>query len=137
MRRGTLALHETDIKDVKFVINYDMPSCCEDYVHRIGRTGRAGQTGTAYTLFTAGNAKATGKELLRILTENGQPVSQEFEMVRALSLFGGWLSSFLSFVCALFFFLFFLLFLFAFALAFFGVCASPVKILSTLAVGLK
>lgn len=74
-------LEPTDIKDVKFVINYDMPSCCEDYVHRIGRTGRAGQTGTAYTLFTATNAKSTGKELLRILTENGQQVSQEFQMV--------------------------------------------------------
>ena len=27
------------------VINYDMPSCAEDYVHRIGRTGRAGASG--------------------------------------------------------------------------------------------
>jgi ATP-dependent RNA helicase DDX5/DBP2 len=70
-----------DIKDVMYVINYDMPGCCEDYVHRIGRTGRAGQTGTAYTLFTAGNAKATGKELLRILSENGQPVPSEFELL--------------------------------------------------------
>ena len=34
-----------DIKDVRYVINYDMPGCCEDYVHRIGRTGRAGTTG--------------------------------------------------------------------------------------------
>lgn len=50
-------------------------------MHRIGRTGRAGTTGTAYTLFTAGNAKATGKELLRILTENGQPVPSEFQLL--------------------------------------------------------
>lgn len=64
------------------MINYDMPSCCEDYVHRIGRTGRAGQTGTAYTLFTATNAKSTGKELLRILTENGMHVPQELILVR-------------------------------------------------------
>ncbi len=66
------------------MINYDMPSCCEDYVHRIGRTGRAGQTGVAYTLFTANNAKSTGKELLRILTENGQNVPPEFQMVRCV-----------------------------------------------------
>ena len=58
-----------------------MPGCCEDYVHRIGRTGRAGQTGTAWTLFTTNNVKATGKELLRILTENGQAVTPEFQMV--------------------------------------------------------
>ncbi|KAJ2760084.1 ATP-dependent RNA helicase dbp2, partial [Coemansia nantahalensis] len=38
-----------DIKDVKFVINYDFPNNVEDYVHRIGRTGRAGASGTAIT----------------------------------------------------------------------------------------
>ena len=31
-----------DVKDIKFVINYDFPNNVEDYVHRIGRTGRAG-----------------------------------------------------------------------------------------------
>ena len=34
-----------DVKDIKMVINYDMPSSAEDYVHRIGRTGRAGANG--------------------------------------------------------------------------------------------
>lgn len=28
-----------DIKDIEFVINFDMPKMIEDYVHRIGRTG--------------------------------------------------------------------------------------------------
>mmetsp|Transcript_17869 Transcript_17869/g.27621 ORF Transcript_17869/g.27621 Transcript_17869/m.27621 type:complete len:146 (-) Transcript_17869:33-470(-) len=74
-------LRNTDIKDVRYVINYDMPGCCEDYVHRIGRTGRAGTTGTAFTLYTATNAKSTGRELLKILRENGQEVTTEFEMV--------------------------------------------------------
>lgn len=41
-----------DIKDVKYVVNYDMPKTIEDYVHRIGRTGRAGATGTAITYFS-------------------------------------------------------------------------------------
>lgn len=36
-----LLLLKTDVKDVRFVINYDMPNNIEDYVHRIGRTGRA------------------------------------------------------------------------------------------------
>ncbi len=38
-----------DIKDVSHVINYDMPECYEDYVHRIGRTGRANKKGIALT----------------------------------------------------------------------------------------
>ena len=29
-----------DIKDVRYVVNYDCPKTVEDYVHRIGRTGR-------------------------------------------------------------------------------------------------
>lgn len=28
-----------DIKDIEYVINFDMPKVIEDYVHRIGRTG--------------------------------------------------------------------------------------------------
>lgn len=34
-----------DVKDIRHVINYDMPNQIEDYVHRIGRTGRAGAKG--------------------------------------------------------------------------------------------
>jgi superfamily II DNA/RNA helicase len=39
-----------DIKDVNMVINYDVPSDAEDYVHRVGRTARAEKTGVAVTL---------------------------------------------------------------------------------------
>ncbi|KZP28263.1 hypothetical protein FIBSPDRAFT_267647 [Athelia psychrophila] len=28
-----------DVKDVGYVINYDFPNNCEDYIRRIGRTG--------------------------------------------------------------------------------------------------
>ena len=45
--------------------------------------GRAGTTGTAYTLFTAANARATGQELHRILSENGQEITPEFDLARA------------------------------------------------------
>ncbi len=38
-----------DISEVSHVINYDVPTNPEDYVHRIGRTGRAGETGYALT----------------------------------------------------------------------------------------
>ncbi|MGK0438520.1 MAG: ATP-dependent RNA helicase RhlB [Paracoccaceae bacterium] len=38
------------IPDVHFVVNFDLPSDAEDYVHRIGRTARAGASGTAMSL---------------------------------------------------------------------------------------
>lgn len=40
-----------DVRDINYVINYDMPKVIEDYVHRIGRTGRAGARGTSISLF--------------------------------------------------------------------------------------
>ena len=57
-REGTLKLliasdvaaRGLDIPNVSHVINFDVPSHAEDYVHRIGRTGRAGRKGTAITL---------------------------------------------------------------------------------------
>jgi superfamily II DNA/RNA helicase len=39
-----------DVKDINIVINYDVPSDAEDYVHRVGRTARAEKTGIAVTL---------------------------------------------------------------------------------------
>ena len=47
-----LASRGLDVKDVSVVINYDLPSDHELYVHRIGRTGRAGQEGLARSLYT-------------------------------------------------------------------------------------
>lgn len=67
-----------DVKDVKYVINYDMPNNIEDYVHRIGRTGRANTTGTSLTFFTSGNVKLA-RDLINILREAGQPVEPSLE----------------------------------------------------------
>ena len=39
-----------DIKGINLVVNYDVPSDAEDYVHRIGRTARADSTGVALTI---------------------------------------------------------------------------------------
>ena len=36
-----------DVQCITHVINFDLPHCIEDYVHRIGRTGRAGAKGSA------------------------------------------------------------------------------------------
>ena len=38
-----------DVSDLAMVVNYDLPSEAENYVHRIGRTARAGKSGKAYT----------------------------------------------------------------------------------------
>ncbi len=45
-----VAARGLDIEHLSHVVNYDVPSAAEAYVHRIGRTGRAGRAGTAITL---------------------------------------------------------------------------------------
>jgi ATP-dependent RNA helicase DeaD len=37
---------------VSHIVNYDIPSFCDDYVHRVGRTGRMGREGVAYSFVT-------------------------------------------------------------------------------------
>jgi ATP-dependent RNA helicase DeaD len=45
-----VAARGLDVQHVSHVVNYDVPSAAEAYVHRIGRTGRAGREGVAITL---------------------------------------------------------------------------------------
>jgi ATP-dependent RNA helicase RhlE len=45
-----IAARGIDVTTISHVINYDMPSTVESYIHRIGRTGRADREGEAYTL---------------------------------------------------------------------------------------
>ncbi|HEY1421053.1 MAG TPA: DEAD/DEAH box helicase [Candidatus Dormibacteraeota bacterium] len=52
-----VAARGLDIPDVTHIINYDLPTDAESYVHRIGRTGRAGQSGEALTLVTPGERR--------------------------------------------------------------------------------
>lgn len=47
-----IASRGIDVSTVSHVINYDIPSTVEIYIHRIGRTGRAAKEGEAFTLIT-------------------------------------------------------------------------------------
>jgi ATP-dependent RNA helicase DeaD len=55
LKNGTLSIviatdvaaRGLDVERISHVINYDIPSDTESYVHRIGRTGRAGRAGDA------------------------------------------------------------------------------------------
>lgn len=47
-----VAARGLDIPHVMHVINYDLPQCPEDYIHRIGRTGRAGSKGFALSMIS-------------------------------------------------------------------------------------
>jgi ATP-dependent RNA helicase RhlE len=45
-----IASRGLDIEELPYVINFELPSIPEDYVHRVGRTGRAGREGEAISL---------------------------------------------------------------------------------------
>ena len=53
-----VAARGLDIDGITHVVNYEVPSSREMYVHRVGRTGRADATGTALTLVAPEEARA-------------------------------------------------------------------------------
>ncbi len=60
-----VAARGLDIEHVSHVVNFDVPSSPDAYVHRIGRTGRAGREGVAVTL-----AEAREHRLLRNIEQH-------------------------------------------------------------------
>ncbi len=61
-----IAARGLDIPHIEHVVNYDLPQCPEDYIHRIGRTGRAGAEGNAVSLITSQDA-AKWKAIHRVI----------------------------------------------------------------------
>jgi len=59
---------------VQHVINFDMPSEIENYVHRIGRTGRCGKTGVATTFINKSCDETTLLDLKHLLKEARQRI---------------------------------------------------------------
>jgi ATP-dependent RNA helicase DDX3X len=76
-----------DIPNVNHVINFDLPSGIDDYVHRIGRTGRAGNTGIA-TSFVNDNCRIL-REMFTLLDEAKQEIPPWFQQLLAQSGGGG------------------------------------------------
>ncbi|KAK6832993.1 DEAD-domain-containing protein, partial [Apiospora arundinis] len=83
-----VAARGLDIPNVTHVVNYDLPTDIDDYVHRIGRTGRAGNTGHSTAFFNRGN-RGVVRELLDLLKEANQEVPAFLETIARESSFGG------------------------------------------------
>ncbi|HEX2583708.1 MAG TPA: helicase-related protein, partial [Steroidobacteraceae bacterium] len=67
-----VAARGLDIKELPYVVNYELPNVPEDYVHRIGRTGRAGATGQAISLVSP-DEMGLLKDIERMI---GKPVAR-------------------------------------------------------------
>ncbi len=67
-----VAARGLDVERISHVVNYDIPTDAESYVHRIGRTGRAGRTGDAISFVTPRE-----RYLLKIIEKaTRQPLTQ-------------------------------------------------------------
>jgi ATP-dependent RNA helicase DeaD len=68
-----VAARGLDIDLLTHVVNYDVPSAAETYVHRIGRVGRAGREGVAITL-----VEPRGHRMLKTIEQvTGSPIRVE------------------------------------------------------------
>jgi ATP-dependent RNA helicase RhlE len=76
-----VAARGLDIKELPYVVNYELPNVPEDYVHRIGRTARAGSTGMAISLVSPDESSFL-KDIVRLLGKDvpTQPLPQ-FEIL--------------------------------------------------------
>ena len=75
-----VAARGLDIPNVTHVVNYDLPTDIDDYVHRIGRTGRAGNTGKSTAFFNRGN-RGIVRDMIELLKEAHQEVPAFLENV--------------------------------------------------------
>uniref|UniRef100_A0A1B0D7R1 RNA helicase n=1 Tax=Phlebotomus papatasi TaxID=29031 RepID=A0A1B0D7R1_PHLPP len=83
-----VAARGLDIPHVKHVINFDLPSDVEEYVHRIGRTGRMGNLGVATSFFNDKNRNICA-DLVELLVETKQDVPDFLEEIISQERSGG------------------------------------------------
>lgn len=65
----SVAARGLDIPDVQRVVNFDLPSNIDEYVHRIGRTGRCGNIGRAVSFFDLDKDSQLARSLVSILNK--------------------------------------------------------------------
>ncbi len=75
-----IAARGLDISHIEHVINYDLPQCPEDYIHRVGRTGRNGAEGEAICLISPDDHEKW-REIHKLLNP-GQPMPPMPEVPR-------------------------------------------------------
>ncbi len=68
-----IAARGLDIPHIEHVINYNLPQCPEDYIHRIGRTARAGAEGEAICLLSSSDRRQW-REIEKIMDPEGEPL---------------------------------------------------------------
>ncbi|WP_179492848.1 DEAD/DEAH box helicase [Microbacterium immunditiarum] len=80
-----VAARGLDVDRISHVVNYDIPTDAESYVHRIGRTGRAGRTGDAISFVTPrerGLVRMIERATRHELTEMPLPSVDEVNVTR-------------------------------------------------------
>ncbi|KAM9820349.1 putative ATP-dependent RNA helicase DDX4 [Neosynchiropus ocellatus] len=70
----SVAARGLDIPDVQHVVNFDLPSTIDEYVHRIGRTGRCGNVGRAVSFYDPDADGQLARSLVSILAQAQQEV---------------------------------------------------------------
>src|SRR3954463_9582502 len=70
-----VAARGLDVERVSHVVNYDIPTDTESYVHRIGRTGRAGRPGVAISFVTPREG-----HLLRAIEKTNRTTLEEMKL---------------------------------------------------------
>jgi len=78
-----VAARGLDIDDIGAVVNYELPTDADTYLHRIGRTGRAGRDGLALSL-VAPSERSRASLIEARLLENGQGKPIRFERILPL-----------------------------------------------------
>ncbi|XP_048875283.1 probable ATP-dependent RNA helicase DDX4 isoform X2 [Brienomyrus brachyistius] len=77
----SVAARGLDIEHVQHVVNFDLPTSIDEYVHRIGRTGRCGNTGRAVSFFDPECDTPLARSLVKVLSGAQQEVPSWLEDV--------------------------------------------------------
>ncbi|KAM0671538.1 hypothetical protein OCOL_001328 [Ordospora colligata] len=75
----SIAARGIDVKDIKLVINYDIPKDIKEYIHRIGRTGREGKAGKSISFYDRSVSNEFRNALIEILKESGNEIPRFLE----------------------------------------------------------